>query len=38
MMSLCSNGDIIEAVLPAIRKHIEQVSFNLSIARKVAFP
>ena len=30
--------DIIEAILPATRKHIEQVSFNLSIAREVAFP
>ena len=37
-MSLCSNGDIIEAVVPAARKHIEQVSFCLSIAREVAFP
>ena len=37
-MSLCSNGDIIEAILPATRKHIEQVSFYLSIAREVAFP
>ena len=38
MMSLCSNGDIIEVVLPAARKHIEQVAFCLSIAREVAFP
>ena len=37
-MSLCSNGDIIEAVFPAARKHIKQVSFCLSIAREVAFP